>query len=243
MGSRRRPGCGHRTTSLFVEKPPLDIALFDLDGTLLNGDSNVFWSEHLAALGLLDIEAFHRRHGQFDIDYDRGLLDPRSYHRFMLGPLRGRSHAEVATWQSSLVDERVTAALKGEIVALLDKHRAQGHMVALVTATSEPIAAPFAAYLDIPHLLASGAVLKGGRHTGEPSDPSCFQQGKVLRYRSWLAELGIVPNRTWFYSDSHNDLPLLQHVSDPVAVYPDARLLETAKQRGWRIINGPIDSS
>ncbi len=217
----------------------MDIALFDLDGTLLNGDSNVFWSEHLASLGLLDIQAFHRRHSQFDIDYDQGLLDPTGYHRFMLDPLRGRTEIEVSAWQNSLMDRRVAGALNDEIVTLLDDHRGRGHTVVLATATSEPIAAPFAAFLNIPHLLASKAQFENGRHTGEPDGISCFQHGKINHFQDWLRETGVTPNKTWFYSDSHNDVPLLEHVTYPIAVYPDRRLRETAQKRRWTIIEKP----
>ena len=220
-----------------------DLCLFDLDDTLLPIDSDHAWGEFVIGLGWVDADAFRRRNDDFFRDYQRGALDIHAYIEFATGPLRARGAAELAAAQARFMREVIEPRIAPAARALVSSHQARGDLVALVTATNDFVTAPIAAAFGIEPLIAvrlerddapSGATITG-RIDGIPS----YREGKVARVDQWLASLG----RHWsdfarshVYSDSLNDLPLLERASDPVATNPSAALEALARERGWRIL-------
>lgn len=216
------------------------LCLFDLDETLLPLDSDHAWGEFMIRQGWVDAAAFKRRNDGFFADYQRGSLDIHAYIDFVTQPLRARSPEEGARLQQGFMTEVIAPVLRPEALALVRGHQDAGDRVALVTATNDFVTAPIARALGIDALIAvrlergAGATITG-RIRGTPS----YREGKVTRVEEWLAEAGL----TWrdfeeisVYSDSVNDLPLLERASDPVATNPSPALEAIARARGWRIL-------
>ena len=216
----------------------MKLALFDLDDNLLHGDSDWHWAQHLIGLGVLDRDDHERRSGRFNGHYRDGTLDIRAYLAFQLQPLAGRPRAELDEWHRGFMRERVRPLIHGKAPALLAAHA--GALMAIVTATNRFVTGPIARELGVAHLIASEPEeLPDGTLTGRPAGTPAFREGKVERLHEWLASLGRrfeEFEETWFYSDSHNDLPLLELVSRPVAVDPDPTLESHARDRGWPIL-------
>lgn len=215
----------------------MTLAIFDLDNTLIGGDSDHLWGEFVCEQGLVDSTGFAERNEQFYRDYQEGTLDIGAYLRFALGPLRGRAEEELRQWHAAFMRDKIEPILLPAAQRLLADHRARGHQLLIVTATNRFITGPIAARLGVPHLLASEAEVVNGYYTGEPTGTPTFQHGKVQRLRCWLAEQGADLADSWCYSDSHNDLPLLEAAAHPVAVDPDPRLRRAAEDRGWPVIS------
>lgn len=216
----------------------MKLALFDLDNTLLAGDSDYCWALFLIERGVLERGAYERANEAFWERYRRGTLDIREYLDFQLAPLAGRARDELDGWHREFMREKIRPIIHARTPALLEAHRSA--LRAIVTATNRFVTAPIAAELGVEHLIAS-EVEEGpdGRFTGRPSGTPSFREGKVERLHGWLASLGRrfeEFDETWFYSDSHNDLPLLEQVSRPVAVDPDPTLESHARDRGWPIL-------
>lgn len=213
----------------------LRLALFDLDRTLLDGDSDLLWSEVLGARGVLDVErvrAFHR-------EYHAGTLDIDAFLDFQLAPLVRHERGDLLAWRdewlASCIRPRIPAAAR----ALVREHAERGHEIALITATNAWLTAPIARELGIQNLIATEPERDDDRFTGRVAGVPCFRAGKITRLVAWLAERGLAWSdvaESWFYSDSHNDLPLLEKVANPVAVNPDPRLRAHAAARGWRTV-------
>ncbi|MBR0568491.1 HAD family phosphatase [Azoarcus sp. L1K30] len=222
----------------------LDLVLFDLDGTLLEGDSELAWTGFLAANGFLDAHTQAARDRAFARAYARGELDTSRFLDFHLAPvlaLRHHSRAHLDALNHRFLAETVRPMIKPQAAATVRQHLDNGAMVALVTATNSFISGPIARELGIHHLVAT--VLEqddrgsfSGRNRGIPA----FRDGKIERVDAWLESLGLHGgsfDNTWFYSDSHNDLPLMQRVTRAVAVDPDATLRAHAAGCGWPIIS------
>jgi len=217
-----------------------NLCLFDLDHTLLPIDSDHAFGDFLVRIGWADAQEFRRGNDHYYAQYQAGRLDLDEYIDFTTRPWRTRSPQEQAWVQQRFVEEVVHPNLKPAALDLVRSHQSQGDLVAIVTATNEFVTAPIAAAFGVEHLLAvqlerdaEGAVT--GRIRGVPS----YQAGKVTRVDQWLASLGLRWDdfgRTSFYSDSPNDLPLLERASDPVATNPSPALEQTAVARGWRIL-------
>jgi HAD superfamily hydrolase (TIGR01490 family) len=213
----------------------LRLALFDLDRTLLDGDSDLLWSEALGERGVLDVErvrAFHR-------EYHAGTLDIQAFLAFQLAPLAGESREDLLGWREDWLARCIRPRISDAARALVRWHAGQGHELALVTATNAWLTAPIARELEIPHLIATEPERDGKAFTGRVVGVPCFRAGKIERLQAWLAGRGQSWSdvaESWFYSDSHNDLPLLEHVANPVAVNADARLRAHATARGWPIV-------
>lgn len=217
-----------------------NLCLFDLDHTLLPIDSDHAFGDFLVRIGWADAQEFRRGNDHYYAQYQAGRLDLDEYIDFTTRPWRTRSPQEQAWVQQRFVEEVVRPNLKPAALDLVRSHQSQGDLVAIVTATNEFVTAPIAAAFGVEHLLAvqlerdaEGAVT--GRIRGVPS----YQAGKVTRVDQWLASLGLRWEdfgRTSFYSDSPNDLPLLERASDPVATNPSPALEQTAVARGWRIL-------
>jgi HAD superfamily hydrolase (TIGR01490 family) len=213
------------------------LALFDLDNTLLDGDSDYLWGQYLAREGLVDGTRYERENLRFYRDYQAGRLDIHEFLRFALRPLAAHDPRLLEEVRGRFVSEVIAPCIAPGTPALLDRHRARGDRVVIITATNRFVTVPIAALLGVDDLLATEPERIDGRYTGQPSGIPCFREGKVLRLEAWRAEHGLDLVGSWFYSDSHNDLPLLEAVTHPVAVDPDAPLREIAAARGWPVIS------
>jgi HAD superfamily hydrolase (TIGR01490 family) len=209
------------------------LALFDLDNTLLEADSDLEWSELLAAEGAMDRELARDFHAQ----YQAGTLDIDAFLRFQLEPLAREPMERLFRWRERFVRELVRPRLSRIGRDRLRLHREQGHEIALVTATNAFLAEPVAHELGIRHVLATRAEMRDGRFTGRVDGLPCFREGKIVHVDEWLAARWIRADEieeSWFYSDSHNDRPLLERVHHPIAVDADPTLLAHARERGWK---------
>jgi HAD superfamily hydrolase (TIGR01490 family) len=214
------------------------VALFDLDHTLIPFDSGLEWTRFLIGRGRLDAIAEARYIG-FGLQYVAGTLDIHAMHRANVEPLRHHPLETLHAWACEFEAEiapRVPASMR----ALVDRHRNEGHLCAIVTATTRLIAAPLARIFGVHHLLATEAGAVDGLLTGDIAGVPCFREHKLTHVDEWLAGQGTrlqTVERSWFYSDSIGDLPLMNAVTDPVAVTPDASLRAEAAQRGWPVID------
>ena len=221
-----------------MSKPRL--ALFDLDHTLLPIDSDYSWGEFTQAIGWTDPVVFKQRNDAFYEHYKAGTLDVHDYVRFATEAIRLRGRAQALAARERFMREVIGPALRPEARALLQQHREAGDQLVIVTATNEFVTGPIAARFGVDELiavrLARGA---DGWITGEIDGVPSMREGKVTRVTDWLHAQGLDWNtvETTFYSDSMNDLPLLERVDHPVATNPDARLREVARQHGWRILD------
>ncbi|HAS50441.1 MAG TPA: HAD-IB family hydrolase [Gammaproteobacteria bacterium] len=214
----------------------MSLAIFDLDNTLLGGDSDYLWGQFLVEQGLVDSE-YQRENQRFYGDYEAGTLDIYAYQAFMLQPLTGRPLHELHAWREQFMADKIEPILLPKADQLLNQRRNTGDTLLIITATNRFITEPIAQRLGVPHLLATEPEMIDGRYTGRTVGLACFQQGKVARLEDWLADTGHHLAGSWFYSDSHNDLPLLNRVTYPVAVDPDAKLARHARECGWPIIS------
>ena len=213
------------------------LALFDLDHTLLDGDSDVSWAEFLIEEGVLHPEEYHAKNLWFADRYKDGTLDIHEFLEFQLAPLAQHPRAKLDEWHEEYMQRKVRPMIHARAADLIARHR--DGLVALVTATNRFITAPIARELGIEHLVATDIEEVAGKFTGKPRGTPSFREGKITCVQEWLAGLGrrLEDFDSWFYSDSHNDLPLLERVTHPVAVDPDDILREKAKARGWPIIS------
>lgn len=219
---------------------PSSLTLFDLDETLLPLDSDHAWGEFVIRLGWVDEAAFRRRNDEFFAQYKAGALDIHAYVAFATEPLRERGPEAAAAAHAQFMREVVEPALRPQALALVREHQAQGDLVALVTATNDFVTAPIARALGIETLIAVQLERgPGGTITGRIAGTPSYREGKVLRVGEWLAQA----RRSWsdferisVYSDSPNDLPLLERATDPVATNPSPALEAVARERGWRIL-------
>lgn len=219
----------------------MNLALFDLDGTLIPGDSDHAFGEFMIELGWVDDGSWRRRNNAFFADYQRGELDLPSYIDFTTSAWRARSPQEQAQAQCDFIERRIRPQLLPPALELIERHRQAGDLLAVVTATNEFVTGPIAAALDIEHLLAVRLVrTPEGAWTGRINGVPTYQAGKITRVTQWLHDLGHDWSdfeQTWFYSDSMNDVPLLERVTHPVATNPSSALREWAQERGWPVLD------
>ncbi len=213
------------------------LAIFDLDNTLLNGDSDHAWGEFLVARGLVDNEAFREANDSFYQQYKDGSLDIVAYLRFALAPLTQYSMAELSELHREFMAQFIAPMRQGKADALIKKHKDAGDHCMIMTATNTFITRPIAEAMGIPDIIGSEAEISDGRYTGEPTGTPCFQEGKVILLKERLAAQSLSLDGSTFYSDSHNDLPLLRLVDHAVAVDPDDTLRAEAQREGWPIIS------
>ena len=218
----------------------MKLALFDLDNTLLSGDSDFEWAQFLIGKGVLDREVHEARNIEFFEQYKAGTLDIHAFLDFQLAPLARHSRAELDTWHQEFLGTRIRPLISPAARALVEKHADSGDLLAIVTATNSFVTGPIAREFNIPHLIATIPAQENGRFTGQPRGIPSFREGKIVRVDAWLESLGLWLGsfeQSWFYSDSHNDLPLLEKVSHAVAVDADATLTAVAIRRGWKQIS------
>ncbi|NNJ18615.1 HAD family hydrolase [Pseudomonas putida CSV86] len=213
------------------------LALFDLDNTLLGGDSDHAWGDYLCARGILDPVEYQNRNDAFYQDYLAGKLDLQAYLNFSLEILATTEMAQLDEWHGDFMRDCVEPIILPKALALLKKHRDAGDRLVIITATNRFITGPIAKRLEVETLLATECELVDGRYTGRSIDVPCFREGKVTRLKRWLEENGLTLEGSYFYSDSMNDLPLLEQVDNPVAVDPDPNLRAEAEKRGWPVIS------
>ena len=220
-------------------RPATKLALFDLDHTLLSGDSDVLWCEFLMQRGVLDRAAFEPRNADMARRYADASVSVQDFCDFYVGTLAGRSPEQWQRLCDQFLSEVVAPRVPVSAHTLVDEHRRQDHMLVLTTATNRVITGMTAKYLGIDHLIATEVELEGGVCTGRTRGTLNMREGKVTRLHDWLAEHGLPVTllaQATLYSDSSNDLPLLGAVGEPVAVDPDARLRAHASAAGWRVL-------
>jgi HAD superfamily hydrolase (TIGR01490 family) len=214
------------------------LALFDLDNTLLSGDSDFEWAQFLIEQGVLDREAYEARNQAFYDQYKAGVLDIREFLDFQLKPLSRHPRAVLDVWHREFMSRRILPMMRPAAKALVARHA--GDLRILISATNSFVTAPIARAFGIEHLIATEPEKRNGRFTGRVAGLPSFREGKVRRLDDWLAGLGrrfADFGESACYSDSHNDLPLLERVSRPVAVDPDETLAREAARRGWERIS------
>lgn len=214
----------------------MSLAIFDLDNTLLAGDSDYEWGRFLVQQGIVDSEEFERKNQQFYDDYKAGRLDIFGFLKFALKPLAENDRAQLDEWHKQYMRIHVLPLISDGARALVESHRQRGDTLLIMTATNSFVTAPIAKEFGIDNLLATEPEVVNGQFTGNVDGTPCFKQGKVERLDAWMQQHGANLDGSTFYSDSHNDLPLLKRVAQPVAVRPDDALRREAEQHGWRII-------
>jgi len=213
------------------------LAIFDLDNTLLGGDSDYLWGEFLVEKNIVDAKSYQRTNQDFYDQYLAGTMDIFEFSAFQFKPLADNTINDLMQWRKQYLAEKIDPIMLPAARELIAKHRQQGDTLLIITATNQFITAPIAESLDIPHLIATEAEMIDGVYTGKVAGTPSYQQGKVIRLEKWLKEHKLTLEGSYFYSDSHNDLPLLQLVEHPVAVDADPKLQAVAEQQGWKIIS------
>lgn len=213
------------------------LALFDLDNTLIAGDSDHGWGEFLCRHGYVDADAYRRANDAFYAQYERGEMDIYEYLSFSFQPLVDNSAEQLEQWHRQFMAEVVEPMFLPKAQELVESHRQQGDTLVVITSTNRFIVAPIVAKLGIEHLLATEAEMVDGCYTGAVDGVPCYREGKIDKIQSWLRGRDESLARAYFYSDSINDLPLMAEVSDPVAVDPDSSLRAEAEARGWPVIS------
>ncbi len=216
----------------------MNLALFDLDNTLLSGDSDFEWAQFLIEQGVLDREIYAARNDAFYEQYRNGTLDIHEFLDFQLKPLARHPRRVLDDWHGQFMRAKILPLMRPRSRELIERHRAD--LCVIVTATNSFVTAPIAREFGIEHLIATEPAQSGGEFTGEVNGTPCFREGKVERLEGWLAGRGQSLGsfaQSWFYSDSMNDLALLSRVTHPVAVDPDDTLRAHAAKQGWQIMS------
>lgn len=217
----------------------LQLALFDLDNTLLAGDSDFQWAQFLMEEGAIDRATHEAKNIKFYEDYKKGQLDIYAFLDFQLEPLTRYPRSQLNAWHQRYMERKIYPMMTDKAQALVNKHKANGDLMVVITATNSFVTTPIAQAFGIDHLIGTVPEEINGEFTGRVVGTPSFQEGKVSRLKEWLAERKQSLTdfeSTWFYSDSQNDLPLLKMVNHPVAVDPDPVLEDYAREQGWPVI-------
>jgi HAD superfamily hydrolase (TIGR01490 family) len=213
------------------------LAIFDLDNTLLAGDSDYLWGRFLVEKGIVDGDYYDRENERFYQQYREGHLDIHEFLRFSLAPLRNTPRKQLHELREEFLETRISPLITDTARALVGRHRSAGDTLMIITATNAFVTRPIARRFGIDNLIATEPETLNGHYTGGVDGEPSFREGKVTRLLAWLEERGLNLEGSCFYSDSHNDLPLLERVDNPVAVNPDETLAEVAKSRQWPILS------
>lgn len=213
------------------------LAIFDLDNTLLNGDSDHAWGEFLVEQSIVDIKVYQQNNEKFYQQYKDGCLDINEYLNFCLSPLRQYEDQQLEKLHQQFMAEKIDSIILPKGLELLERHRQKGDFLLIITATNEFVTGPIAKKLNVDDLIASQVERKDGRYTGKPTGEPSFAEGKINRLNNWLKGKNLPLEGAYFYSDSHNDLPLLEIIDNPVVVDGDETLIAKAKQNNWPSIS------
>ncbi|SFV88133.1 Phosphoserine phosphatase [hydrothermal vent metagenome] len=213
------------------------LALFDLDKTLLGGDSDFLWGEFLSEIGAVDVNNYQTQNQKFFDDYALGKLDIVEYLEFCLSPLADNSIKQLNKWHQQFMLEKIQPIFLETAKKVVDAHKKNGDRAVVITATNSFVTRPIAKIYGIDDLLATEPEVIAGKFTGKVSGEPCFQIGKVHKLKQWCKENNESLNGAYFYSDSHNDLPLLELVDNPIVVHGDNLLLAIAKQKKWQCMD------
>ena len=214
----------------------MTLAIFDLDHTLLDGDSDYLWGEYMAENGIVEAAAYRARNLGFYDDYQNGTLDNDQYLEFSLEPLTRFSIEELDAWRRDYVENWIKPIIRPGSTNLLERHRRQAHDLMIISATHRFITEPIAELLEVPTLIATEPEIVDGRYTGSYTGVATFREGKVVALQQWLEKTDRALAGAYFYSDSINDLSLLEQVDNPVVVHPDTELRPIAEARHWKIL-------
>ena len=209
------------------------LAIFDLDKTLIGGDSDFLWGEFLSEIGAVDADTYQIKNQYFFDQYALGKLNINEYLEFCLEPLSLNSRTTLDEWHQRFMQAKIEKILLPKAQAIIDKHKAQGDTILVITATNSFVTGPIVKRYGIDNLLATNPEVKNGKFTGKVEGEPCFQKGKIAHLDRWLEQTGEDMTGSYFYSDSHNDLPMLELVDNPVVVHGDETLQKVAKERGW----------
>ena len=215
----------------------MSLAIFDLDNTLIGGDSDFLWGEFLGEEGVVDANAYRKKNEYFYQQYDLGTLDIYAWLDFCLEPLSRYSMTELQEFHHRFMIQKIEPIMLDKAQNCINQHKERGDTVLVMTASNSFVTAPIAKKYGINQLLATEPEIKAGRYTGGVSGIPCFQSGKVDKLMPWLQKNEETLTGSTFYSDSHNDLPLLELVDNPVAVNADKILTKIAEKKGWEVLN------
>ncbi len=215
----------------------MSLAIFDLDNTLIADDSDYLWGQFLVDQGLVDKSCYESANAKFYEDYKQGSLDIIEFLSFSLKPLAEHNPEQLYQWRAQFIEQAIKPLLLDAAKQLIAKHKDRGDTLLVITATNRFVTEPIVELYGIENLLATTPAFSNGRYTGGFEGIPCFQEGKVKLLKVWLENSTETMEDSWFYSDSHNDLPLLRLVDHPVAVDPDQKLTEFANASNWPIIS------
>lgn len=213
------------------------LAIFDLDNTLLNGDSDHAWGEFLCERGIVDVNQYREANDRFYQHYVAGSLDINEFLAFALAPLKNNTREQLNAWHKEFMQEKVQPMLQDKALEALAKHREQGDYLLIITATNMFVTKPIAELLGVDHIIATTPEIIDGEYTGNYTGVATFQEGKITSLEAWLKNNDFDLIGSYFYSDSRNDLPLLEIVDHPIVVDADKHLLEVADKQGWPSIS------
>ncbi len=215
----------------------MTLAIFDLDNTLIGGDSDTLWGDYLCKRGKVDVAEHARRHANYYQDYLNGNLDIMDFLSFQLEILGKNNMETLNAWRQDYLKEMIKPILLPKAQALVNHHRQQNHQLLIITATNRFITEPISQLFGIDELIATEPEIINGRYTGNVAGTPSFAEGKITRLEAWLKNRDHSFEGSWFYSDSRNDIPLLEQVDNPVAVDPDPGLEKIAKKHGWKVMS------
>lgn len=213
------------------------LAIFDLDNTLIQGDSDYLWGKFLIEQNAVDAEHFEKCNDAFYADYQAGTLDIMAYQRFSLAPLTSHPMETLIAWRKTFMHQYILPIYQNKAQSIVDKHRKQGDQLLIITATNSFVTRPIADLYGIEALIGTDPEIKNNRFTGEVVGTPSFQQGKVTRLTEWLSQQQLDLTGSYFYSDSHNDIPLLKIVANPVMVDADESLLTYGQAQHWSAVS------
>ncbi len=211
------------------------LAIFDLDSTLIEGDSDFLWGQYLVELGVVDANEYAAKNAQFFADYKAGTLDIAAFQRFALSPLAQNTPGDLIRWRADFVAEKIRPLIRPQALDVVLQHHRAGDVLLIITATNSFVTRPIADCFGIVHLIGTEPERDGDQFTGRVSGIPSFHTGKVIRLNTWLETHRLSLSGSFFYSDSHNDLPLLKTVDHPITVSPDDTLQAHATAQGWPI--------
>ena len=213
------------------------LAIFDIDNTLIAGDSDLLWGEFLCERNYVDSNVYKAEHEKYYKDYLSGQLDINNFLKFQLKVLGENDLNLLKKWRKDFFEEKIRPVILPKAHQLIDKHRNQNHDLLIITATNRFIVEPIASEFKIENIIACEPEIYNEQFTGKFTGTPSYAEGKVERFNDWLKTIGRRLEESWFYSDSHNDIPLMKEVNHPVAVDPDEFLKDEAEKMNWPIIS------